>query len=335
MWRNSYTESWFLFPMLSNHILFQFFRAWESTFSNQPKFEAVWNLFEAFEFGFCLKSGLNPRRPALCRLSSYVGAPLPPDFSLPLSPAPRCWPRAPLPPGLTCQPRPHRVGHPAPPFSPSPTIVWHARADPLPCLTPPLLQKVPAATPAPSFSPFSLAHGHMSSTPSFPASSPSRMSRNELPSAAFLPCPRHLHPPWWALPRSPLSTAPLGPHSLLSLQLLQGPAAPPLAIGSRRCLKMLMSHLFLSPRHRPTSPVSPTDRHIAWRHPGAPLVLPGYTLSPASRRRACGPHAVTAPRARNPALARRPLLCWTGPLGQGPRGFSINRAWQDVASRGL
>jgi hypothetical protein len=142
------------------------------------------------------KTEFEPRRPALCWPGPPVGTPTPrcltypsPSYTPPLTSGPVA-----ARPHLSAASAPRRP--PRPPFSPSPSIVWHARADPLPCLTPPLLQKVPAATPAPSFSPFSLAHGHMSSTPSFPASSPSRMSRNELPSAAFLSCPRHLHPPW-------------------------------------------------------------------------------------------------------------------------------------------
>jgi hypothetical protein len=50
-------------------------------FSNRPNLTQFENLFETFEFRFCLKSGLNPRHPALCHPGPRVGASSPPSLS--------------------------------------------------------------------------------------------------------------------------------------------------------------------------------------------------------------------------------------------------------------
>jgi hypothetical protein len=111
---------------------------------------------------------------------------------------------------------------------PSPTLhrsMASSPPSPLPCLTPPPLQKAPAAAPPRSLFPRSLLHtATRAALPSFPASSPSCLCRSELPPTAFPSRLRHLHPP---------------PVSAASVAAFHYPARPslsslsPVATGSR------------------------------------------------------------------------------------------------------
>jgi hypothetical protein len=201
--------------MISIHILFHIFGAWKILFKSVK----VWRFLNPFES---------------VNIVEYIQTTTPGTVLN----GPTCWrpvaalPRSPLflqhpvadhwammPPGPTCQL--HRTASPAP-HRPEPSR-HHGLATtlapplslllpplrgmlrptpPFPCLTPPPLQKAPAAALAPSLLPhlsllLPLPHCTPGLTPpSFPTSSPSRLRQSELPPTAFLSRPRHLHLPW-------------------------------------------------------------------------------------------------------------------------------------------
>jgi hypothetical protein len=107
-------------------------------------------------------------------------------------------------------------------------------------------------------------------------------------------------------PHAALSSNRTTLHRFLPTPMLQDRALPPPTTGSsNRHWNTDEPPLPFYPCRRPTSRLSPTDRHISWCHPGAPLVHPGYTGPPASRPpccHVCGPR-VTCAGMRDASLA--------------------------------